>query len=106
MKIHQKETNAASMLHQTLEKTPARARDSRGIDPVAGSKTAEVEISENARLMKQAHELARNAPDIRENRVASLRQKIRDGSYSVDSGALAERIIAEHLATDFGKNNL
>ncbi|MBI4403580.1 MAG: flagellar biosynthesis anti-sigma factor FlgM [Deltaproteobacteria bacterium] len=65
-----------------------------------------VEISENAILMKQAADLAKQAPDIDQSRVNSLKERIRSGNYKVDASVLAEKILEQHLANDFGKNNL
>lgn len=70
----------------------------------AGGST--VEISERARLMQQAADAARMPPDINRERVAELKKSIAQGTYRVDSGAVAERLLEEHLNADFGKNNL
>ena len=65
-----------------------------------------VEISDGARLMQKARELAHTFPASRADRVSALKKSIQDGTYKVDAEALAEKILDEHLASDFGKNNL
>lgn len=46
--------------------------------------------------LARLEELARSVPDIREDRVAELREQIRSGGYHVDSDTIAEKIIADH----------
>jgi negative regulator of flagellin synthesis FlgM len=65
-----------------------------------------VSISDQARLMKEARELVYAAPDIRADKVSDLKQRIKDGSYKVDTSAVADKIVDEHLSSGFGKNDL
>ncbi len=65
-----------------------------------------VEISENARLMKKAEEIAKGAPENRADKIAALKKAIANGTYQVAADKLAEKILDEHLGSDFGKNNL
>lgn len=60
-------------------------------------------ISSRAREFIKAKELASQAPDIREQRVAELKKKIAEGKYHVDVDAVADRLVEEHLqAKDLG----
>lgn len=72
----------------------------------AASSGSQVEISDKARMLQKANEMVRQMPDIRADRVAELKKKIGDGSYKVDSASVADRLVDEHLLSDFGKNNL
>jgi negative regulator of flagellin synthesis FlgM len=65
-----------------------------------------VEISDQARLMQKAFEAARVAPTATPERIAQIKKQIAEGTYRVDSADLADKIINEHLNSDFGKNNL
>jgi negative regulator of flagellin synthesis FlgM len=65
-----------------------------------------VEISEHAQLMKQASEIAKSTPDIRRDKVEMLKKSITDGTYQIESSKIADRLVDEHLRTDFGKNLL
>ena len=98
-----------------LEKTKAtdKAQANRAAEEAAkGTKTpaglggAAVEISDQALLMKQARELVNAAPDIRADKVSDLKRRIKDGSYKVDTAAVADKIVDEHLSSGFGKNDL
>jgi len=67
---------------------------------------AEVEISDNAKLMRQASDIAKAAGEIRRDKIAALKKSIQDGTYQVDAKEIADRLVDEHLNADFGKNNL
>jgi negative regulator of flagellin synthesis FlgM len=107
-----KVTNNPAGNAQLIESTRA-AEKAKGTDKAAegGRKAAvasgsEVTISERAQLMNQASEAAKGAPDVRREKVDALKAQILGGTYKIDSETIAERLLQEHLGTDFGKNNL
>lgn len=65
-----------------------------------------VEISEQAKLMKQANEIVARTPEIRTEKVEALKKLIQSGGYGVSAEQIADRLVDAHLETDFGKNNL
>ena len=73
----------------------------------AGPKDFGVQLSDEGRKRaderKKAFEIAKNTPDVREDKVAALKAKIQAGNYEVDSGKIADGMlreaIMEHLAT-------
>ncbi len=72
----------------------------------SGRSGASVDISDTARLMKQASDTAHATPALRMAKVQELKKRISDGTYNVDSASIADKLVDEHLATDFGKNSL
>ena len=54
-----------------------------------------VSLSESARSLAAAREAVQNAPDVREQKVAEIKQQISDGTYSVSSAVLARKMIKE-----------
>ena len=91
---------------QTETAPSTGTKDRAAVGPASRNAASEVEISDKAQLMKQAAEIAKGTSDIRANRVAELKKAIQDGTYRVDSQAVADKLVDEHLSTDFGKNNL
>ncbi len=71
-----------------------------------GGTDSPVTISDQAYLMKQARDIANSVPDISADKVSDLKRRIKDGSYKVDSAAVADRLVDDHLASNFGKNDL
>jgi len=58
---------------------------------------ANTEISQKSRELAQVKAAATEAPDVREDKVADLKRRIAEGSYHVDSHAVADRLVDEHL---------
>lgn len=73
----------------------------------AGPKDFGVQLSDEGRKRaderKKAFEIAKNTPDVREDKVAAIKAKIQAGTYEVDSGKIADGMLREalmeHLAT-------
>ncbi|MEZ4814736.1 MAG: flagellar biosynthesis anti-sigma factor FlgM [Bdellovibrionota bacterium] len=57
-----------------------------------------IEFSDNAKILMEAVEAVKNAPDVRLDRVAELKAAIAGGTYKVDSVALADKMLRTHLA--------
>lgn len=105
--------NSGADAAQSLERTKSTARPGatpdgksqvEGTEAAAGSSA--VELSDNARLMRQASEAAKAAPALDAGKVERLKEQIRSGTYRVDAEAIAERILEDHFNNHFGKNDL
>ena len=70
-----------------------------GETKVVDNGSTKPEISAKARDMAQANSVAKNAPDVREDKIAALRARIAEGKYSVDAQKVADRMVDEHLET-------
>ena len=109
-----KVTHNPSPAPHTIDKSKTAERAKAGkdnIDPFSQTHEsahpgANIDISDNARLLQRASDVVRSTPDVRQEKVAALKKSIADGSYKVDSAAVAEKLVDEHLQTDFGKNQL
>jgi flagellar biosynthesis anti-sigma factor FlgM len=96
-----KSTSAAAELGTNIGSTKA-AQASAAMNRNFG-----VELSDKAKTraaeQKKAFEIAKNTPDVREDRVAEIKAKIQAGTYQVDSGKIADGMLREammeHLAT-------
>ena len=60
-----------------------------------------VTVSDDARLLAAGYEAARKAPDVREDKVARLKEMVASGQYQTDSRSIAERMLRED-AEDLG----
>jgi negative regulator of flagellin synthesis FlgM len=56
-------------------------------------KADEVSLSDGARSMAAAHEAVRNAPDVREQKVADIKQQVDSGTYQVSARVLARKMV-------------
>ncbi len=66
---------------------------------VKGKNTAqdELALSGESRIKQRAFQAARQAPDIREDRVDNLREQISSGTYTVTDDEVAEKMIARAI---------
>ena len=55
--------------------------------------TDSVTLSDSARSVATARTAVQNAPDIREQKVADIKQQLSDGTYQVSSRALASKML-------------
>jgi negative regulator of flagellin synthesis FlgM len=60
-------------------------------------KSSRVQLSERAQDMKKAKEIASNAPEIREDRVAALQKMIDEGKYNVSAKDIADKMVDEEI---------
>ena len=58
----------------------------------------EVQISQTARDYQIAKQAVAETSDIREDKVSRLKNKMSTGSYSVDTGDFAEKLLAHYNA--------
>lgn len=59
-----------------------------------------VEISKKASDLHKISDIIQKTPDIREEKVAFLREKIASGSYSVSGQEIADKMLRESLLED------
>ena len=67
--------------------------------PSVSTKTdsAEAKISSKAKDMATAKQVANDTSDVREAKIAELRDKILNKKYDVSSSAIADRLVDDHL---------
>lgn len=65
---------------------PARSSDT-------STRAADVQLSDSAGQARRAHAAAASAPDTRADRVAAIKAQVQDGSYKVNTTALAEQLL-------------
>jgi negative regulator of flagellin synthesis FlgM len=55
------------------------------------------DISSRSKEFANAKAVANSAPDVRADKIAELKRRIADKSYKVDSAAVADKLVDEHL---------
>lgn len=112
MKINHNTPNASTLIEKAKAESAQELLGGKtktgnsGASEASPRSGATVEISDNARLMQKAMDVAKSAPDSRADKINQIKKSIRDGSYKVDSAKVADKLVDEHLGTDFGKNTL
>ena len=91
------ESEKAAKAKASLPAASIDTKSSQG----AGSKSVNVALSNQSKDIAEAHkkalDIARNTPDVRENRVAELKKQINDGTYQIDSGKIADGMMREAI---------
>lgn len=59
--------------------------------------SANAEISAKAKDMAKAKQVANDTSDVREAKIAELREKIQNKKYDVSSSAIADKLVDDHL---------
>ena len=71
---------------------PATAKDADA--SAAGPRRSDsVSLSDNARWLAAARDTVQNAPEIRHEKVAEIKQRVEDGTYSVPAHVLARKLL-------------
>jgi len=73
-------------------RTNQRAKTKRN-DP------ASTELSEKGREMANIRKFAQDAPELRMKKIEELRNRIKNGDYSPEAKAVADRLVDDHLRT-------
>ncbi len=69
------------------EASAAPSKASAGAESIA--------LSSHAKDIQKAHEVIKNSPDIRVDKINRIKNEIAEGQYHVDSKVLAEKILTE-----------
>lgn len=94
------QTDSAKKTDQAAKTQRARQIDemAKNAPGPSSASSSKAEISSRAREAAQAHSIAAETPDVREDKVAELKKRIAEGSYKIDSDAIADKMISEHMA--------
>jgi len=68
--------------------------------PKGGLSEDKVALSPEAKQIQEAKKLLDSLPDVREEKVAEIREQIENGTYSVDSEKIAFKMIRESILNE------
>jgi flagellar biosynthesis anti-sigma factor FlgM len=91
--------SAEAQSAKKTEKLKSNAYESRADRAGTTSKneSASAEISTRARDMAKSKQIASETSDVREAKIAELREKIANKKYNVGADAIADRLVDDHL---------
>jgi len=89
--------NDPAVTGQSATRRTDRAAGNAQPKPDAGSNVQPqgdtVEISDHSRALSKAHQAVNAAPDVRADKVAEIKKRIEDGTYSVSPEMLARKML-------------
>lgn len=59
------------------------------------NKKDEFTISDEAKMIQKAIKLAKDSPDIREEKIKTIKNNMKNGNYSIDSKLVAKKILED-----------
>lgn len=72
---------------------PVKTANATGVTTIKSKSTDDrIEITANSDQIKKALDSAVNLPEINDERVASIKQALAEGSYSIDPERIAQKI--------------
>ena len=99
MEIHNNHSiGIDAYVNQVHERNKVDAPENKAENPAVKSDT--VVISDAARRVQEARRQLDEIPDVREDKVAQLRNQIQNGTYEIDSEKIASKMIKEGLFND------
>jgi negative regulator of flagellin synthesis FlgM len=87
----------SSQKSKATSQTVSREVSANSTKPAAGFSSENVNLSAEAGLLAEGVSAAKAAPDVRAERVASLKAAIKNGTYKPDAHAIAGKMIETHL---------
>lgn len=95
-RISQRQTDPAEIAGQAAARRAERANNQAQAkaDPQSTRSSSDsLEISDRSRELARARQAVDAAPDVRADRVAEIKQRIEDGTYSVSPELLARKLL-------------
>lgn len=100
MKVSENSVNLGQQAYaKELEATrpPEINKDDGGVGAVGKPAGDKVSLSSNARDIQIAKDAVEAAPEIREEAVQDLKKEVDNGTYTVDSGQVAEKMLGANI---------
>lgn len=79
------------------EGATANSNVTSGLPFASSTDSAKVDLSARAKDIQRAKDIAKASPEVDLAKVEKFQKLIDDGKYKVDSKAIAERMVEEHL---------
>lgn len=97
MNIHSLNTDAASRAYVQNTDGARAQTGGRGAEKAADkpAKVDSVVLSANARTVAAARAAVDGASDVRDEKVADIKQRVNDGTYTVDAKVLARKMLSD-----------
>ena len=92
MKISPQQYEKVMAIYQNQQRKAAGTEEPKARDTLS--------LSREARAVKEVRELLQQTPEVREEKVAELKEKISSGEYQVPGEEVAEKML-QRMAVDF-----
>ncbi len=82
-----------------IEKSKISGYENKSEESISApkSESANAEISSKAKDMAKAKQIAADTPDVREAKIAELKERIQNKKYNVGADAIADKLVDDHI---------
>ena len=87
-----------SLESKKTDKKHSAGEKSENVATSLRSESANTDISSKAKDMAKAKQIAADAPDVREAKIAALKEQIQNKKYNVGADAIADKLVDDHLS--------
>lgn len=87
----------AQAIQQYMKSDPVRNEGDKPVGGAAAIATERVDLSTKAQEFQRIRQIVDQTPDVRQDKVRELKDRIESGKYVVDSGKVAARMLGESL---------
>jgi negative regulator of flagellin synthesis FlgM len=94
--IQQKTNSTQQAKEPNQTRPPEKHGDSKKLKDQSSS-SDRVELSVQSKELQKIHDILQKTPDVRSERVSTLKESIQEGRYQVDSEGLARKMIKEWI---------
>jgi flagellar biosynthesis anti-sigma factor FlgM len=94
--IHQQANTMQHVNQANQTNQPEKHQNSKEVRDESSS-TDKVEISVQSRERQKIYDLIQMTPDVRAEKVSTLKKMIQEGKYQVDNDAVADKLIKESI---------
>ena len=93
------QNSSASADSKKIEKAKVSGYENKTEDAKSTEKnnSTNTEISSKAKDMAKAKQIATDAPDVREAKIAELKERIQNKKYNVGADAIADKLVDDHI---------
>jgi negative regulator of flagellin synthesis FlgM len=96
--------NAQANGTQSAKKTD-KSKSSEGVESsnrgkrVSTEGSVKADISSRAKDMARAKQVAQDAPDVREAKIAAIKAQIQNKQYNVSAEAISDKLVDDHMSS-------
>jgi negative regulator of flagellin synthesis FlgM len=89
------ENQGLSRSTPNVQKSPGIGPNAKAGDVKSGNQTDMVDISARSKEIADLMSAVNQLPDVREKKVQEIKQSVQAGTYTIDPGKIAEKILKE-----------
>ncbi len=101
MKISDLKDSSAQMIQQYQKSDNLTVSSDNQVTNAAAKPEEKVDLSTKARDIQQARNALNSTPDVREAKVQEIKTQIDKGTYNVNAGKIADKMVNESIVNIF-----